>query len=495
MNLRSKVNTAIYGNKTTPLSTGITATLFILSLLGSMSITMVFSFLPQLIKSFGITEVEVGHYAGIIAASLYSGLAFSSILWGYLADVKGAKFATILSSLSLTIATLAFGFSTFYKWALVTRFLQGFFMGVNVVTKALMADVCDDSNQALGMTILTCSYATGIVLGPSIGAFLAFPTIQYPKVFSKDSLFGRFQVLLPNLVLVVSFVVATSLAVCTLPSKRRKKTVDVIKDAKNSEIDELIQKKEEKNSKKAVSFSWNLFKESKIMKVLSQKECILASILYTIYPPVCTVFDELFPVFAATSRKYGGYGFSTSNIGVALVTVSIISIFAVISLFSKLIVRYGAKKVFIYCAIFQSLLFPVPVMLAKVVYNTKLFWILLILVLIIIRVCIEGTVITAVLIMNNSASADSIGTINGIGLTLSCFGRMAGPPLFGSIFSWSLKNVANVEENKHPLGFPFNQYFAFYLLAILGLLIAVFVGTFPNTVNYKKESRTEALIE
>ncbi|XP_057298283.1 uncharacterized protein LOC130629177 [Hydractinia symbiolongicarpus] len=147
MNLKQKLKNLVYGDKITPLPTGTALVLFITLLLGSMIVTMVFSFLPELVKSFGVSDVGTGYYAGLIGSALFAGRAFSSLFWGYLADVKGKKFATILSATALSITTLAFGFSTRFTWALVTRFLQGIFMGVNVITKAMMADVCDDTNH------------------------------------------------------------------------------------------------------------------------------------------------------------------------------------------------------------------------------------------------------------------------------------------------------------------------------------------------------------
>lgn len=477
----------IYGDKVTPLPIGTTAIIFILCLLGSMSITMMFSFLPQLVKSFGISEVDIGHYAGIIAAALFAGRAISSMLWGYLTDLKGAKFATILSATTLSIATLAFGFSTFYKWALVTRFLQGLFMGINVATKALTNEICDDTNQEFGITILTSSYSTGLVIGPSIGAYLAFPVVQYPKLFTEGSPFGRYPVLLPILILVLSFVLATSLAVYIFLTDERKKKLKLA-DMESELMKKKIESSQTENETgKTTSSLGTFFKDSKIMRVLCEKDSALSCILYGIYPPIYIVFDELFPVLAATSKKYGGFGFSTINIGEVLTAVAIISLFAVIPLATKLIKKYRAKTVFIYCTVLQSLLFPVVVLLAHI-SNTTLFWILLILVMVIIRLCMDTSSIAATLILNNSVEANLVGTVNGIGMTLSGIGRMVAPPLFGTLFSWSLKNVANVKENKHPLSFPFNQYFAFYMLTITGILTAVFVLFFPNSINYRKES-------
>ena len=53
-----------------------------------------------------------------------------------------------------------------------------------------------------------------------------------------------------------------------------------------------------------------------------------------------------------------------------------------------------------------------------------------------------------------------------------CF-RLVAPTIFGRMFSWSLQNVKGVEGNEHPLGFPFNQYFSFFVMSIVGVICAL----------------------
>ena len=53
-----------------------------------------------------------------------------------------------------------------------------------------------------------------------------------------------------------------------------------------------------------------------------------------------------------------------------------------------------------------------------------------------------------------------------------CF-RLVAPTVFGRIFSWSLHNVKGVEGNEHPLGFPFNQHFSFFVMSIVGVICAL----------------------
>ena len=39
--------------------------------------------------------------------------------------------------------------------------------------KAVLSESSDDSNQALGMTIITSAYGTGLILGPAVAGAIA----------------------------------------------------------------------------------------------------------------------------------------------------------------------------------------------------------------------------------------------------------------------------------------------------------------------------------
>ena len=86
-----------------------------------------------------------------------------------MADTYGLKKMALISGTLLCITTLAFGFSTTFWWALITRFLQGCSIGLLVVCKAYISAVCDNTNMAYGMAIITIAFQTGMILGPAMG--------------------------------------------------------------------------------------------------------------------------------------------------------------------------------------------------------------------------------------------------------------------------------------------------------------------------------------
>ena len=54
--------------------------------------------------------------------------------------------------------------------------------------------------------------------------------------------------------------------------------------------------------------------------------------------------------------------------------------------------------------------------------------------------------------------------------------------MFGSIYTWSLSNVRD-----KTLGFPFNQYFPFLFLSLMGFLSATSASFFPKPLDNKPE--------
>ena len=51
--------------------------------------------------------------------------------------------------------------------------------GIVSTVKAVLSESSNNGNQALGMTIITSAYGTGLVLGPAVASAIADPIGQY----------------------------------------------------------------------------------------------------------------------------------------------------------------------------------------------------------------------------------------------------------------------------------------------------------------------------
>ena len=71
--------------------------IFIDVFFSAMASTAVFSFLPKLVRSFGVRELDVGYYAGSIASSLFVGRLCFSMIWVSYIDELIHRFISFLS--------------------------------------------------------------------------------------------------------------------------------------------------------------------------------------------------------------------------------------------------------------------------------------------------------------------------------------------------------------------------------------------------------------
>ncbi|XP_057305381.1 uncharacterized protein LOC130642307 [Hydractinia symbiolongicarpus] len=496
--MKKSLKALVYGENVTPLPAFKVFSLFLLFVFNSMVISCQFAYLPQLIKSFGVSEVETGEKVGIIVSSYYIARIFASLLWGNMSDRFPKKYVLILSSLGSALASIAFGFTETFTWAVAAKFFTGCCAGIAVVGKAILVDICDDTNMPLGMTVIMSSFSTGLVTGPALGGYLAFPAEQYSNVFSKESLFGRYTILLPNFILAIGLFISTGIFI--LAFRKNSRIPDGLIEEEplqqhNSKYgatqvaETIYSPKVTTNRLITRSSQWKRFKNwmlnTTLCRLLRIKSCVMSCALTAIYYMLAVAYEDIYPVLAATTKKYNGYGFNTKDIGLSLLIVSCLMIAIQVPLLGKLTSKYGPRKVFIFSSLALVFCCPINVSITSI-QNKNLFWTCVIIISLLTRLALEGGFVTVNVFVNNSVTSDLVGSANGLCMSLTCLTRSVAPTLIGSVFSWSLENIKNVEENKNPLGFPFNQYFTFYILSFFSIFNAFFVTLLSGKIDEKQ---------
>jgi len=350
---------------------------------------------------------------------------------------------------------------------------------VVVIVGALVYEVTDETNGGIGMAFTTGGYSIGLVVGPVLGGVLAFPGDLYPETFPPDSIFSKFGVLLPNLVITLGYVLAIVFAIIYIPNDcKRTPRVTYIKleDEKNL-IQSSIKKENTPPTNSRYAKKENEFKDSDLGKIIFDKGCFRTCILYALYAFVGVGFDELFPLYAATSRDYDGFGFTTSEIGTSLM------IAAVVVLISQFTVM---ARSFMYCCLVTTFVLPIiPLSYHYRIVNKIMFWFVMLTALIILRFLISFAFLIINIMINNAADPKLLGLVNGFALTISTIARAITVPMVGNIFGWSLTNVKHIPGNKDALGFPFNQYFSFFVLASFSVFSTLFVFILPKSIDKK----------
>ncbi|CAD6270204.1 unnamed protein product [Miscanthus lutarioriparius] len=260
----------------------------------ALPISSLFPFLYFMIEDLHVakTEQDIGLYAGFLGASYFIGRFFASLFWGVVADCIGRKPIIIFSVASVVIFNTLFGLSVKYWMAITTRLLLGALNGMLAPIKAYSIEI--------GLSIVSTAWGLGLIVGPSIGGYLAQPAKQYPNIFSEKSIFGRFPYLLPCLS--ISIFSAVVLVTCIwLPETLHKhkiidNEVEMSRDPRTPQTEDI-------HPDKSLYKNWPLMSS------------IIAYCVFTLHD---TAYTEILSLWAVSDRKYGGLSFSSKEIGQVL---------------------------------------------------------------------------------------------------------------------------------------------------------------------------------
>ncbi|KAG9454963.1 hypothetical protein H6P81_007867 [Aristolochia fimbriata] len=345
----------------------------------ALPISSLFPFVYFMVRDFHIakSDQDIGFYAGYVGSSFMFGRALTSVFCGMVADKYGRKPVIMIGTVSVVVLNTLFGLSTNFWMAVATRFLLGSANGLLGPMKAYAVEVCRKEHQAIGMSIVSTSWGIGLIIGPALGGFLAQPAEKYPKIFSQNSLFGKFPYFLPCFCISL-FAVFATISCLWLPETLHKHN-ELQKDAHDSSEDieassssaglkEYIQESEEKEA----SSNESLLKNWPLMSSI---------IVYCIFSLHNMAYSEIFSLWAVSNREYGGLSFSTQDVGQVLA----VSGFGLLNVLSVSI-------------------------------TTGLL-----------------------LLQNNAVEQHQRGAANGISMTAMSLAKAAGPAGGGTLFAWAQK--------------------------------------------------------
>ncbi len=137
------------------------------------SISLVMPFMPLYVEKLGARGSSVEIFAGLSVAvsALASGLV--APIWGKLADQKGRRVMMVRASVVMTFTMGALAFVPNVWWLLVMRLLNGLFAGYIPNSTALIASQVPREKSGYALGTLSTGMVAGILIGPSIGGFLA----------------------------------------------------------------------------------------------------------------------------------------------------------------------------------------------------------------------------------------------------------------------------------------------------------------------------------
>ncbi|KAI5077229.1 hypothetical protein GOP47_0007053, partial [Adiantum capillus-veneris] len=431
-----------------------------------LPLSSLFPFIYFMVRDFGIakSETRIGTYAGLIGAALMFGRFLSSTFWGMLADKYGRKPVMLFGTATIVVLNTAFGFSTNFWLALSSRFLLGLLNGMLGPVRAYASEICTREYQALGLSMVGTMWGVGLIIGPAIGGYLSQPSDKYPSLFPSGSLFDRFPYALPCICIsaiacfgvFVSFWLPESIHKHPKIDLQRSEETSVGKgnsiNNKQGNTHAIVTVKgEDSTSKKRTWKNWGV---------------VSAIAIYFLWGLHDMAYSEIFSLWAVSPKKYGGLGFTTSDVGTVLaVSGAVLLVFQLLA-YAPLANRFGAIRIIRVAAVVTLLLIALFPLIAKTSGVT--LWSVLIPANV-VKSILSSCVITGnFILINNSVVITERGFVNGVSMSFVSLARAVGPACAGSLFSWA-------QERTDSWFLP-GMWMVFFILNII--VVLVLIGTF-----------------
>lgn len=406
--------------------------IFAVGLAAALPVSSIFPFLYNMVRDFHIAkrEEDVSFYAGFEGSSYMVGRTLTAILWGVIADRYGRKPVMLTSILGIVVFNTLFGLSINYWMAMTTRFFIGALCGILGPIRAYCTEVCRREHQALGLAMVTSSWGIGLVMGPALGGYLAEPAVNYPTVFSPDSIFGRFPYFLVSLVISAIALVVTFLCFW-LPEtlhnhSGRGKIQHEPHDVEDVAISTLNDDQKQKSAQETAPSWLTLLKNWPYMSTL---------IGFSVFQLQDMAYAEIFSLWTVTPRSIGGVGLTSVDVGQALAVSGVGLLLCQVLIYPTLEKYFGPITIARVGAVLSIVLlssFPFIAKLSGVVLT----------VLIDLASTLKNVFAVFIqtgfyLLQNRAVTQQQRGTASGLSLCLMSFCKAISPAAAGYLLSWS----------------------------------------------------------
>ncbi|EAW08355.1 MFS transporter [Aspergillus clavatus NRRL 1] len=431
--------------------------------------TSVLPYLPEMIEDIGIPKNEVARWVGITSAVTSSCQAAMAVSWGTASDTLGRK-PIILCGLTFTmIFSLMFGMSKTMGMLLVSRAFLGFMNGNVGIIRTMVAEMVPEKElQPRAFSIMPLVWTIGSIFGPAFGGALARPAEKHPEIFGNWDLLKEYPFLLPNMVSALLFVIGITTGFLflheTLAAKKHQSDVGVrlgqaltsgCTGRRQKSLYLETQEDDERtallgNHGKASRSTGKATKRPSWKEVFSpQSTLVLAA--YSMLAMHNMAFDSLLPVFLHTPLQrldgnpdvklpfkfIGGFGVDSQRIGMYYTLIGIIGMFVQFFIFPTAAKRFGVLN----CLKVVSIIFPIIYFLTPFMALTPASvrsYVVFMLMLTKLACTIFGFPCCTIMMTNSATSLSVLGTLNGVGTSVSAVGRAAGPALVGATFSYGV---------------------------------------------------------
>lgn len=443
-------------------------------------------------------DSAISSQAGILHASFTAAQFLTAMLWGRLADSSrfGRKTVLMIGLGGTMVSCIGFAFSTTFWQALFFRSLGGITNGNIGVLRTMISEIVREKKyQSRAFLLLPMTFNIGVIIGPILGGLLSDPVGSYPGLFGDVEFLKRFPYAAPNL-LSAFFLFCAMMSIWlfleeTLDSRLekrdwgieiRRKILAVIskRTTHNSYVPLAIQDSNTITELPPVDSSDGSPREStagdlprptkhrpRYTQRLPFRRIFTRNVMLTFLSSFILAFhvgtfNSLWFVFLSTpvsspadsalSRRNpllftGGLGLPPRSVGLAMAILGVLGIFLQLTIYPRLSSRLGTLLSWRIFLVF----FPVAYFLApflSVVSSDDpppspksgiLVWLAITVVLGFQVVARTFALPAQTILVNNCSPHPSVlGTVHGVGQSVSSFARTIGPVLGGWLFGLGL---------------------------------------------------------
>ncbi|KAF2466830.1 MFS general substrate transporter [Lindgomyces ingoldianus] len=459
------------------------------------------SYMVYQLRSFdpALPDSAISHQAGVLQGSFTAAQIVTSVLWGRAADSPsvGRKNVLLIGLVGTGISCLGVAFSGTFWQATVWRLLGGAINGTIGATRTMVAETVEKRWHSRAFLLLPLAFNVANILGPVVGGLLVDPVGTYPATFGRNSTFGgkdgvlwmrSFPYALPSilcaLLLFLEAIVVVVFLHETLPTRHGirgpghhlKEMYDgimsVLRNRHGRQQGYELLKREESSDRSSAGVKEALGEKAEDAThapFLPFRMIWTSNVLWTllsiaIFDFHMGAFAGLWIIFLSTRRAEerelsrrvvdaihftGGLSFQPPKIGLALAILGLAGLCLQIVLYPWANRRFGLMRCF-RCSLF---LFPIAYLLAPYIsllpsstpppLPASGIWIWLgILFVLVFQVIARTFALPAsIILVNNSTPHPSVlGTIHGVGQSVSSALRTIGPIASGYWYGIGLRH-------------------------------------------------------
>ncbi|ROT42250.1 MFS general substrate transporter [Sodiomyces alkalinus F11] len=439
-----------------------------------LALTSIFPYLPEMIRSFGVSENEIAKWAGFTSAVFSLAQSFTAVAWGRASDRFGRKPTIVFGLATTMIMFVIWGVSTSLPMAITVRVLAGAGNGNVGIIRTMVAEMVTERHlQPRAFSVMPLVWSLGSIFGPAFGGMLANPAERFPGLFGHSAFFKAYPFALPNIILAVFFLISLATAIFflkeTLETRRGQRDWGLLIGKKMTRA--LRPSRKPTSRPRRASFmdgeatapllptdmspkasSSHQTAPQSTMKDVFTTQTVIGLVAYTFLALHAVAFDQVLPAFldypvreqtpenrSLPFRFSGGFGLKSDSIGTMFAAYGISCGLTQFLLFPPLCNRLGVRNCYRCCAIaFPLVYLLVPYTVLLPTTNTRLAGMISLM-------CVKGFAgiigfpCVTILLTNSASNLRILGTLNGFATMFSGFGRALGPTFAGAAFTWGVE--------------------------------------------------------